>query len=175
METPASIARHPLHPMLITIPVGLWVFSLVCDIVVLFSDVGEVELVWFMLAYYTMAGGLVGALIAAVPGLFDFFSLRNRRLRKLALTHMAINLSVVALYAVNLWLRSAEPPVFLAGMGLSVLGVVLIAISGWIGGEMVHVHGIGVAAVPAPVDDVTDREATHTGPSATRLGPTAGS
>ncbi len=172
METPASIARHPIHPMLITIPVGLWIFSLACDVVVLFSNVGEVELVWFMLAYYTMAAGIVGALLAAIPGLFDFLSLKNRPLRKLALTHIAINLGVVALYAINVWLRSAEPPHFLAGMGLSLLGVTLIAISGWIGGEMVHVHGVGVAGIPAPVDDIGDREATHTGPSATRLGPT---
>ena len=172
METPASIARHPIHPILITIPVGLWVFSLVCDVVVLFSDVGEVELVWFMLAYYTIAGGLVGAVVAAIPGLFDFLSLRNRHLRKLASTHLAINLSVVVLYAINLWLRSAEPPNFLIGMGMSVLGVTLIAISGWLGGEMVHVHGVGVAGIPAPIDDVSDHEATHTGPSATRLGPT---
>ena len=30
MRTPASIARHPIHPMLVPIPIGLWIFSLVC-------------------------------------------------------------------------------------------------------------------------------------------------
>ena len=74
------------------------------------------------------------------------------------------------LYAINLWLRSAEPPNFLIGMGQSLLGVTLIAISGWLGGEMVHVHGVGVAGIPAPIDDVSEPEVTHTGPSATRLG-----
>ena len=33
MRTPASIAGHPIHPMLVPIPIGLWIFSLVCDLV----------------------------------------------------------------------------------------------------------------------------------------------
>jgi uncharacterized membrane protein len=173
METPASIARHPIHPMLITIPIGLWIFSFACDFVVLFSDVGAVELLWFALAYYAMAAGVLAAIIAAIPGLFDFFSLRNRRLRRIGLIHMALNLSVVALYVVNLWLRSQDPPAFLAAMGLSVLCIAVIAVSGWLGGEMVHVHGVSVASVPAPVDDLKPREAApRTGSSATRLGST---
>jgi uncharacterized membrane protein len=175
METPASVARHPIHPMLITIPIGLWVFSFVCDLVVLFSDVGAVELLWFALAYYAMAAGVLGAIVAAFPGLFDFLSLRNRRLRKLGLAHIGINLFVVALYAVNLWLRSQDPPSFLAAMGLSALGIALLAVSGWLGGELVHVHGVGVASVPAPVDDLRAREpaqARHADSSATRLGST---
>ncbi len=173
METPASIARHPIHPMLITIPIGLWIFSFACDLVVLFSDVGAVELLWFALAYYAMAAGVLGAIIAAIPGLFDFFSLRNRRLRRIGLTHIALNLSVVALYVVNLWLRSQDPPAFLPAMGLSVVCIAVIAVAGWLGGEMVHVHGVGVASVPAPVDDLKPRGASQrTGSSATRLGST---
>lgn len=33
MQTPASIARHPIHPMLVNFPIGLWNFSLVCDLI----------------------------------------------------------------------------------------------------------------------------------------------
>jgi uncharacterized membrane protein len=165
MDTPASIAKHPIHPMLVTIPIGLWIFSLVCDAVSLFAGDGEIALAWAMLAYYTIAGGLVGALLAAIPGLIDFLSLRNRRLHTLAATHMGINLAVVALYAVNLWTRTTTPANFLLGAGLSLLGVVLIGISGWIGAEMVHVHGIGVAGVPAPADEIAERQSSHRSPS----------
>ncbi len=171
METPASIARHPIHPMLITIPIGLWVFSLVSDLIVLVSTVEEVKILWFTLAYYTMAGGLFGALAAAIPGLFDFLSLTDRRIRKLAATHMTINLIVVALYAINLWLRTAMPPSFDIGMGLSLLGVALLAISGWIGGEMVHVHRVGVASGGA-ASAVASNETMRTESATTRLGPT---
>jgi uncharacterized membrane protein len=168
MQTPASIARHPIHPMLITIPVGLWIFSFVCDLVVYFSDGTETGVLWFVIGYWTMAGGLVGALLAAIPGLVDYFSLKDHRIKTLATTHMSINLTVVALYGVNLWLRGTEPPDFLVGMGLSVVGIVLLGASGWIGGEMVHVHGVGVAGFDA-IDTVDDHRATSAEPSTTRL------
>lgn len=171
METPASIRRHPLHPMLVGIPIGLWFFSLVCDVIVYASNVEEVEILWFTLAYYTLGAGLAGALAAAIPGLVDYRSLKERRPRELATIHLAMNLVVIALYAANLWVRSQDPPEFEIAFALSVFGMSLIAVSGWIGGELVHVHGIGVAGhVEAPPGRAADPARTE--PSATRLGRT---
>ena len=171
METPASIARHPLHPMLICLPIGLWFFSLVCDVIVYFSDSEDLEMLWFTLGYYALAVGLAGALAAAIPGLIDYRSLTEPRHRVLATRHLALNLVVVTLYAINLWLRSADPPAFELAMGLSLLGMGLIAVSGWIGGELVHVHGVGVAGhVEAPREAPAKIGGSE--PSATRLGPT---
>ena len=172
METPASIVRHPLHPMLVCLPLGLWAFSLVSDVIVYFSEVEDVEILWFTLGYYTLVGGLAGALAAAVPGLVDYRSLSDPRHRRLATRHLALNLVVVALYAVNLWLRSQDPPAFELGMGLSILAMSLLAVSGWIGGELVHVHGVGVAGhVDVAPRDVSERPEPSE-PSATRLGRT---
>jgi uncharacterized membrane protein len=171
METPASIARHPLHPMLVAVPIGLWFFSLVCDVIVYASNVEEIEILWFTLGYYTLGAGLAGALAAAVPGLVDYMSLRERRQRELATLHLALNLVVIALYAANLWIRSQDPPEFEIAFSLSVLGMSLLAVSGWIGGELVHVHGVGVAGrVEVPRDHAAD--AGRSEPSATRLGRT---
>lgn len=72
MQTPASIAKHPVHPMLVTIPIGLWIFSLICDLVYVFGGQGET---WSVVAFYTLAGGLAGALVAAIPGFIDLLSL----------------------------------------------------------------------------------------------------
>src|SRR5690348_7249457 len=72
MQTPASIARHPIHPMLVPIPIGLWIFSFVCD---LFHAGGATAEAWTTVAFYTMAGGIIGALLAALPGLIDLLSL----------------------------------------------------------------------------------------------------
>jgi uncharacterized membrane protein len=141
MRTPATIAKHPLHPMLIVFPVGLWLFSLVCDIAVL---AGATSPGWQTAAFYTMVGGLVGALVAAVPGLIDLLSLHAARVRRIALVHMALNLTVVALYAVNIWLRTQATTDLRLPVLLSVVAVILLAVSGWLGGEMVHVHGVGV-------------------------------
>jgi len=149
MRTPATIAKHPLHPMLIVFPVGLWIFSLECDIVVL---AGATSPGWQVAAFYTMVGGLVGALVAAVPGLIDLVSPQLARVRRIAVTHMVLNLIAVALYAVNIWLRVQATTDMRWPVMLSVVAVVILAVSGWLGGEMVHVHGVAVedGALPAP-------------------------
>lgn len=141
MRTPASIGKHPIHPMLISFPIGLWIFSLVSDLVYLGAGHADI---WATVALYSMVGGFVGALAAAVPGFVDLVSLAERTVKKIALTHMTINLIVVALYAVNLWLRFNDPANTAVGIVLSVIGVGMLAASGWLGGEMVHVHGVGV-------------------------------
>lgn len=143
MHTPASIAKHPIHPMIIVFPVGLWIFSLICDLAALATGDADSAVVWSVVAFYTMVGGLVGALVAAVPGLIDLLSLKDPEVKKIAITHMSINLAVVALYIANIWLRTSGTASNLP-VGLSVLTVLMLAVSGWLGGEMVHVHGVGV-------------------------------
>ena len=69
-------------------------------------------------------------------------------MKKIALTHMAINLTAVVLYAINIWLRASGPTIWArawsAPVVLSIIGVVLLFVSGWLGGQMVHVYGVGV-------------------------------
>lgn len=142
MHTPASIRKHPIHPMLVTIPIGLWVFSLACDLIGLRTVHPDL---WFVVALYTMIGGVLGALAAAIPGLIDLLSLRNAQLRRIALVHMTINLLIVALYIVNVWLRISNPTHTTGPLILSVVAIAMLGVSGWLGGALVHVHGVGVA------------------------------
>jgi uncharacterized membrane protein len=139
MASPVRVAGHPLHPILVAFPIALWVFSLVADLV----HASGGSPIWNDLAFYTMAGGLVGALLAALPGFLDYRTLRERDTRRLGATHMAINLVVVALYALNLWLRTGSPAGAVLPVVLSVVGVGLLLVSGWLGGEMVYGHGVG--------------------------------
>ena len=146
MRTPASIAGHPIHPMLVPIPIGLWIFSLVCDLI---HAGGSSNPAWTTVALYTMGGGIVGALAAAIFGVVDVLSLPPGP-RKTGLTHMAINLVIVVLYVINLWLRLRTPESPGNLVWLSVIAIGLLVISGWLGGKMVYVHGIAV-----------DTDATH--------------
>src|SRR5262252_8322778 len=101
MSTPASIARHPIHPMLVVFPMGLFVAALVFDI--LAQATGNP--VWRTVAFYDIAAGVVGGLLAAVPGFVDYFSLEGRR--RTATWHMILNLVVVGLFVVNWLLRTS--------------------------------------------------------------------
>ena len=141
MRTPANIAGHPIHPMLVTLPIGLWLFSFVCDLCFVFGN-GAPE--WNTVALYTMGGGIVGALLAAIPGLIDLLSLPAEP-RKTALVHMALNLSIVVIYAVNFWLRLGTPNA--PGLvWLSALTIAMLLVSGWLGGKMVYLSGVAVSA-----------------------------
>jgi uncharacterized membrane protein len=140
--------------MLITIPIGLWLFSLVCDLV---SLSGNADPAWAIVAFYTIAGGIAGALMAAVPGLIDLLSLRDAP-RKTALIHMAINLTVVALFAVNLWLRYRAEGSGNGPLVLSFIGIGLLAVSGWLGGKLVYEHGVAVGGV---AETATQRQAAR--------------
>jgi uncharacterized membrane protein len=146
MSTPASIAGHPIHAMLVPLASGLWVFSLVCDVAWLIGWGSEV---WLDVAFYTLAGGIVGALLAAIPGFIDLLDLPPGKVKKIAVTHMAINLGAVVLFAVNFGLRFSATPGAPTPMLLSAIGVVMIGVSGWLGGELVYAHGVGVKR-PAP-------------------------
>ena len=145
MRTPANIAKHPIHPMLVAIPIGLWLFSLACDVIHL---LGATSPNWLIVSRYTIVGGIIGALIAAVPGFIDMLAL-PWGLKRIALMHMSINLTVVALYVVNAWLRSrgveSATPYW-----LSLIAVAMLAVSGWLGGKMVYVHGVAVETPPEP-------------------------
>jgi uncharacterized membrane protein len=147
MASPASFGKHPIHPILVAFPIGLWIFSLVCDLVFVFGWGGPI---WKDVAFYTMAGGIVGALLAAVPGLIDLLSLSEPKVKRLGIWHMSINLVAVGIFAIDLWLRSHGAREGRMPVALSVLGVILIGISGWLGGEMVYVHGVAVEPQPLP-------------------------
>src|SRR5262245_48899985 len=103
MKSRASIGNHPIHSILVAFPIALWVFSFIADLVYHF---GSQNLFWKAVALYTMFGGVIGALAAAVPGLIDYGGIINDRVAKrIATTHLSLNLIAVALFILNLYLR----------------------------------------------------------------------
>ena len=143
MRTPANIARHPIHPMLVPLPIGLWIFSFACDVIALFVANPET---WKTVALYAMVGGIIGALAAAIFGFIDLLSLPTG-IRGTGLMHMVINLTIVILFLVNAWLRigSSDAGVGSSGLvALSLIAILLLVVSGWLGGKMVYTLGVAV-------------------------------
>src|SRR5512146_3049499 len=95
MATPASIGRHPIHPMLVVFPLGLLNFSTLADWL---YATGRGDAAWKGASNRTMAAGIMGALAAAIPGLIDLVSLKGRA-KKVGLAHMALNLGIVGLFS----------------------------------------------------------------------------
>ena len=144
MKSKASIAGHPIHPMLIPFPLALWATSFVVD--VLFYFLRHPTLL--VVAKFMIAAGCIGAIAAAVPGFIDWLAIKNGDVKKVANWHARLNVAALVVFAISLFLRM-DSYSDLVGRRLTVpfvlslVGVILISISGWLGGELVFRHEIG--------------------------------
>ena len=144
MASPASVGGHPIHPMIIPFPIGLWVFSLIADLIYLWRG----NSVWRdYVAFYALLAGILGAALAAVFGIIDWLSIKDRAVKKVADWHARLNVIALLVFAASFYLRTTGGQRMLGGSYtipflLSVLGVILISISGYLGGELVFRHGV---------------------------------
>jgi uncharacterized membrane protein len=148
----ASIAGHPLHPMLIPFPIAFFVATLVCDLVFW----GTRSDIWSIAALWLLGGGLIMAALAAVAGLTDFVG--DRRIRDIgdAWQHAIGNVIAVLIQLFSFYERyrygtSAIIPI---GLIASVIVVCILLFTGWKGWEMVYRHRVGVSDEPQPVSSV---------------------
>lgn len=136
---------HPFHPVLVTVPIGAWVASFVFDLAAMLSDD---EAVFAEGAYWLIALGIVGALLAAIFGLLDLLAIpRGTRTFQTGLTHMTLNLIVVALFVIDFAVRRAGgyEEVNTIGVVLSLVALALLGASGWLGGKLAYHYGVRVA------------------------------
>jgi uncharacterized membrane protein len=143
MESRAKLLGHPIHPMLIVLPLGLFIAAVVFDAVYLWRGTPTFATV----AYWNIAGGVVGGLLAAVFGLIDWLAIpAGTRAKRIGLLHGGGNVVVVVIFAL-VWLMRGNTPDALPTTNLFLLevaGLVLGSVAGWLGGELVDRLGVGV-------------------------------
>lgn len=160
MRSKAAIGDHPIHPALIPIPIGAFFLALIGDIMHSYNG----ALFWYDFAMYCIGVGIVSALVAAIFGFVDFVAVpMSTAARRLATIHLSLNLVVVVLYAVTFFLRlndaAYQTSRWTIAMALEVGPFVMLAISGWIGGQMSYIHRVGVVEEPGETDISTRRAA----------------
>ena len=147
MESKAKALGHPVHQMLIPFPFGLLATAAIFDIIYLVWGNPAMATVTF----WMIAAGIVGGLVAAPFGLIDYLAIpQGTRAKSVGLVHGLGNVVVLLLFAASLWLRygaadAAGPytPGKLA-LVLSFAGFALAGLTGWLGGELVDRHAVGV-------------------------------
>lgn len=143
MEGRAKLLGHPIHPMLIVLPLGLFIMAVVAD--VLYLVLGNQA--FATVAYWNIAGGILSGLLAAVFGTIDWLAIPSgTRAKAIGLYHGLGNVVVVALFAISLWMRTATDGLFPTPLAFSiaVAALMLGAVTGWLGGELVDRLGVGV-------------------------------
>jgi len=150
----ASIAGHPIHPMLVPFPIAFFVATLLCDIA--FWRTGNVG--WFTASMWLLGAGLVMAALAAVAGLIDVAGEPRIRALREVWWHAGGNVLLVLIQLFSWFHRYSEgsAAVLPTGLVLSLVAVGLMLFTGWMGWQMVYRDHVAVS-------DVADPEG-HVGP-----------
>lgn len=140
---------HPFHPVAIIIPIAAWISSVVFDILAMVVSNPEP---FIMGARILIIIGLAGAVLAAILGFLDWLTIpRGTTARATGLTHMVLNLVAMAVFVGSLLLRS-DDEISVFAVILSIGGLLILTVSGWLGGKLAHTFGVRVA------DERTQRE-----------------
>jgi uncharacterized membrane protein len=143
MKSTAHINGHPIHPMLIPFPFALLSSATVFDVGASIASRGT----WAQTGRHMTTAGLGSALIAAVPGIVDYFGAVPSRstARRSATQHALCNVSALMCFALASISRRDDGHLPPSGLSLAVLGTGLLAAGGWLGGQLIYHEHIGVA------------------------------
>jgi uncharacterized membrane protein len=143
VESRAKLLGHPIHPMLIVLPLGLFIAAVVFDGVHVWLESPSFSLA----AYWNIAAGIVGGLLAAVFGFIDWLAIPSgTRAKRLGLLHGGGNVVVVILFSLA-WLSRGDAINHAASstiFAMEIAALALGAVAGWLGGELVDRLGVGV-------------------------------
>lgn len=141
MEARAKLLGHPVHQMLIVLPLGLLTGVVIFDLVHVL--VGGEQ--WSVVSYWLIPAGVLSGLLAAVFGLTDWLAVpRDTRAHRIGLLHGSGNVVVLLLFALSWLLRDSDAAPSALALLLSFAGGGLSVLTGWLGGELVGQLGVGV-------------------------------
>lgn len=142
IKSTASIAGHPIHPMLIPFPIAFLTGALVTDLVFWVTEVAF----WARMSLWLLVAGLIMGGVAASVGMIDFFTIERARSHTAGWLHLGSNAAALVLALVNVLVRWDDPAatVLPTGIILSVVTAVVLSVGGWYGGELSYRHKIGV-------------------------------
>jgi uncharacterized membrane protein len=143
MESRLKLAGHPIHPMLIVLPLGLLAMGVVFDIIYLVTN----DPTFADVAFWDIGAGIIGGLIAALFGLIDWLAIpKDTRAKRLGLWHGGGNVVIVLLFLVS-WILRLPNHAYAPDILPFLLGLVAVAaalVTAWLGGELVFRLRVGV-------------------------------
>ncbi len=143
MDSRLKIAGHAVHPMLIPLPLGMFVGTLIFDIVYLVTDDPQHATV----SYFMAVLGTVGGVAAAATGAVDYLNIpKGTRAKRVGTVHAIGNDIVIALFALSAFLRYRADDYDASALALTLTfaGATIALVTGWLGGELVERLGVGV-------------------------------
>src|SRR5690625_2488094 len=141
MESKAKLFGHPVHQVLVVIPLGLFLTATIFDLIFLIAAVDPLS----SAAYWMILAGVIGALVAAPFGAIDWMALpEGTRAKRIGAHHGVGNVIVVLLFLLSWLMRPDTGQAAALAYVLSFAGAGLVLLTGWLGGELVDRLGVGV-------------------------------
>jgi uncharacterized membrane protein len=139
MQGKATIAGHPIHPPLVAVPIGCFVAAGVSDVVSIWTNHAFLA----TMSTWLIGFGIAGALLAGIFGFIDYLTApMTMRAKRTASWHAILNLIATFLFCITLAVRVYAPS-SIAGYMLTIAGLIVLAMAGWLGGELVSRHLVG--------------------------------
>jgi len=141
-ETRVAVAGHPIHPMLVTFPIAFLLAMVPADLAWILTG----DEFWPRLALWLAGAGFVMGTIAGIAGTIELLIIPGVRRRGASWSHFIAAVTLISVAFANWYLRIADPVALIVpiGLSLSILGAVLTGVAGWLGGNLVFEHQIGV-------------------------------
>ncbi|QNI02774.1 DUF2231 domain-containing protein [Halomonas sp. SH5A2] len=137
----ASIAGHPLHPVMIHFPVAALIGLVASDIGFLLSD----DPFWLRASLWLAGVGAFGGWIASTAGIIDLVTVPRIRRLITGWSHAIVAVVMLSLASLNWLLRFNDPSAVLPwGLAISLITAGLIAVAGLLGGQLVYEQAVGV-------------------------------
>lgn len=141
MRSSAHIKSHPIHPILVAFPIAFFIGTFIFDLIGIITN----DTSFYVIAFYMQLCGIIGAVLAAVPGAIDYFKTvpPKSSAKKRATQHALLNVTNLILFSVAWALKgdNINPYIILT---LETVGIILLSIAGWLGGTLVYRNQIGV-------------------------------
>jgi len=145
MEAKAKLLGHPIHQMVIVLPLGLLIGAWIADVALFVTGKPALAAV----AYWNTIGGIAGGLFAAIFGFIDWIAVPiGTRAKRVGMWHAGFNVLMLLLFTGSLLIRHFQPTHMptLAAFGCATGGLAISIVSGWLGGELVNRLGVGVSS-----------------------------
>lgn len=148
-KAPVSMAAgpqgQPLHPLIVTLPIGAWVISFAFDLA---AHTANEELVYARASFWLIGIGIVAGVAAAATGLLDLLAIpRDTPAFRTGIVHLSLSGAALVLFALSFLLRRGDDSLEAAGaapMALSLVALLLLAVSGWLGVRLAFRYGVRV-------------------------------
>ncbi|MCP1315530.1 MULTISPECIES: DUF2231 domain-containing protein [unclassified Halomonas] len=141
IKSRASLAGHPLHPVMIHFPVAALMALVASDLAYWYTG----DPFWVRSGLWLAGVGAFGGWFASIAGIIDLVSVSRIRRLITGWSHAIVAVVMLSLASLNWLLRLNSPEAILPwGLAVSLVTGALIALAGWLGGQLVYEHAVGV-------------------------------